>query len=122
MPSNQNRTDTVTPYKMLAAAVIKQAVHEYRNTLIREAMGINRTGEKVFGMRRESSEEIRKFIVSESPFHRCLDLESESFEAMADKAKRDAKRKLERDGHGIRHEKRYTECGWGTKKQPPEPE
>ena len=76
MSSNQNRTDTVTPYKMLAAAVIKQAVHEYRNTLIREAMGINRTGEKVIGMRRESSEEIRKFIVSESPFHRCLDLES----------------------------------------------
>jgi hypothetical protein len=109
MPSNQNRTDTVTPYKMLAAAVIKQAVHEYHNTLIREAMGTNATGEKVFGLRRESSRAIRKFIVSESPFHRCLDLEPESFEAMADKAKRDAKKKLKESGHG-----------WG-KKKPPEP-
>ena len=117
MQSNQS-VDMVTPYKLLAAAVIKQAVHEYRRTLVREAMGTNRTGEKVCGVRRESSDELWRFIINmKSPFHRCLDLDEDAYHAMAGKSQSDAQIEID----GMRNKKRYTECGWG-KKKPPEPE
>lgn len=116
MQSNQN-ADMVTPYKLLAASVIKQAVHEFRRTLVREALGTNRTGEKVYGVRRESSDELWRFIINmKSPFHRCLDLDEDAYHAMAGKAQSDAQIEID----GMCNKKRYTERGWG-KKKPPEP-